>query len=342
MKEHKFFLDKIKVSEIEPNPDNPRGPRVRDNDDQFSYLTRSIKEFGLLVPLVVQELKGAEKKYRLVDGERRYQALKKLGIKSAPAHIIVDEIGKDEVKSIMFHIHTNRVQWDAFQQCKALEPLYEKLKYEFEGNEKEIATELVKLTGTNKRTVNDRLNFLRWPANIKKQVYTEKPDLYWTIAEIEEGIIKPAEKNFPKYFEKVSKDDVRRYLLNKYIKGTVRAATEARKVKCIVRTPKEDKEQHKYALEILTKLVNEINYTFEDAHEEFLAKFPEADKMTKTSYTKMRSQLQKVITILKNPNITLLFRTAPDREKIQFKEVLKELDKAFEDFKRESHELFLE
>jgi len=335
MERHEFSLKPIEISKIELNPDNPRGPRVRDNDDQFSYLKRSIKEFGLLVPLVVQELKGAEKKYRLVDGERRYQALKELGIKSAPAHIIVDEIGKDEVKSIMFHIHTNRVQWDAFQQCKALEPFYKQLKEEFKEDEKEIVIELVKLTGTNKRTVNDRLNFLRWPTNIKETVYNEKPELYWTIAEIEGGIIKPAEQNFPEYFEKVSKDDVREYLLNKYIKGTVHAATEARKVKYIVRTTKEEKEQHKYALEILKKLVNEVDYTFEDAQEEFLAKFPEADKMMKPPYKKLRNQLQKVITILKDRDISLLFRTASVQEKKQFKEILEELEKAFEDFKRE-------
>jgi ParB/RepB/Spo0J family partition protein len=339
MERPKFTLETIEIPKIEPNPDNPRGPRVRDNDDQFSYLKRSIKEFGLIVPLVVQELKGAEKKYRLVDGERRYQALKELGIKTAPAHVIIDEINNDEVKNIMFHIHTNRVQWDPCQQCKALEPLYKKLKNEFGENEKEIAMELVKLTGTNKRTVNDRLNFLRWPTNIKDKVYTDKADLYWTIAEIEGGIIKPAEKNFPEYFKKVSKDDVREWLLKKYINGIVHAATEARKVKCIVRTLKEDKEQHKYALEILSKLVDEIDYTFEDAQEEFLAKFPEADKVMKPSYKNLLSQLLKVITILKDRDILLLFIEASVQEKKQFKEILEELEKAFEDFKRESQEL---
>ena len=101
MERHKFSLVTIEISKIEPNPDNPRGPRVRDNDDQFSYLKRSIKKFDLIVPLVVQELKGAEKKYRLVDGERRYLALKELGSKTAPAHVIIDEINNNEVKMEM-------------------------------------------------------------------------------------------------------------------------------------------------------------------------------------------------------------------------------------------------
>ena len=340
MERHKFSLETIEISKIEPNPDNPRGPRVRDNDDQFSYLKRSIKKFDLIVPLVVQELKGAEKKYRLVDGERRYLALKELGSKTAPAHVIIDEINNNEVKNIMFHIHTNRVQWDPCQQCKALEPLYKKLKGEFGENEKEIATELVKLTGTNKRTVNDRLNFLRWPVNIKNMVYNERLDLYWTIAEIEGGIIKPAEKNFPDYFKKVKKDEVRKFLLQKYIDGIVRAATEARKARYIVRTPKENIEQHKYAFIIFDKLVKEVEYTFEEAQENFLAKFPEAEKMMKISYRKLCNQLLKITTILNEYDISLLSKEMViETKKEELNELLQDLERVLDNFKQDFQNL---
>jgi len=334
-----FSLKTIEVSKIEPNPNNPRGPWVRANDDQFNYLKRSIKEFGLIVPLVVQELKGAKKKYRLVDGERRYLALKELGIKDTPAHVILDEIDKDEVKNIMFHIHTNRVQWDACQQCKALEPLYKQLKDKFKEDENKIAIELVKRTGTNKRTINDRLNFLRWPVNIKNMVYDDRSELYWTIAEIEGGIIKPAEKNFPDYFEKVKKDEVRKLLLKKYIDGIVRAATEVRKARYIVRTPKENIEQHKYASTIFDKLVKEVGYTFEEAQEEFLAKFPEAEKMMKISYRKLRTQLLKITTILKEYDISLLPEMAIETKKEELNGILQDLERVLDDFKQDFQNL---
>jgi len=339
MERYSFSLEKIEVSKIKPNPNNPRGPRVRDNDDQFDYLKRSIKEFDLLVPIIIQEI-IEDKEYILIDGERRYYALKELGIKFAPAHVIKGKIDKDEVKNIMFHIHTNRVQWDACQQCKSLETLYEKLKDEFKENKNKIAIELVKLTGTNKRTINDRLNFLRWPKEIKNMVYNEKSDLYWTVAEIEGGIIKPAEKNFPEYFEKVSKDEVREYLLKKYIEGIVHASTEVRKARCIVRAPKENIEQHEYASKIFEKLVKEIDYTFEDAQEEFLSKYPEAEKMMKISYTKLRNKILKVITILKDYDISLLFKTVTDKEKEEFREIFQELERTLEDFKQDSQDLF--
>jgi len=334
-----FSLKTIEVSKIESNPNNPRGPWVRANDDQFNYLKRSIREFGLIVPLVVQELKGAKKKYRLVDGERRYLALKELGIKDTPAHVILDEIDKDEVKNIMFHIHTNRVQWDACQQCKALEPLYKQLKDKFKEDENKIAIELVKRTGTNKRTINDRLNFLRWPVNIKNMVYDDRSDLYWTIAEIEGGIIKPAEKNFPNYFKIVKKDEVRKLLLKKYIDGIVRAATEVRKARYIVRTPKENIEQHKYASTIFDKLVKEVEYTFEEAQEEFLAKFPEAEKMMKISYRKLRTQLLKITTILKEYDISLLPEMAIETKKEELNGILQDLERVLDDFKQDFQNL---
>jgi ParB/RepB/Spo0J family partition protein len=336
MKENKFFLDTIEVSEIEPNLDNPRGPGVRNNDAQFTYLMRSIKELGLLVPLVVQEIKRNDKKYRLIDGERRYYALKELGIRKAPANIITNDVSKEEVKNIMFHIHTTRLQWDAFQQCKALEPLYNQLKQQFNGDEREVERELVEFTGTNKRTMNDRLNFLRWPANIKKMIYDDKPGLYWTIAEIEEGIIKRVEKNFPEYFNKVSKDDIRKKLLDKYLEEKVHAATEARKFKCVVSTPKEYKEQHDFASDILDKLVKNVDYTFEDAREEFLVQFPEADASMKLSYKRLRTQLQKVTNILKDSDTSLLFGMAPRQEKAGLIEILKDLESALEIFITES------
>jgi len=339
MERYNFSLREIDVSKIEPNPNNPRGPKVRENDSQFDYLKRSIKEFDLIVPLVVQKLKGDAKEYRLVDGERRYWALRELGIKYTRANVILDDINQDEVKNVMFHIHTNREQWDAYQQCKALEPLYEKQKNKFKEDENKIVKELVRLTGTNKRTINDRLNFLKWPVNIKNMVYYERPDLYWTIAEIEGGIIKPAEKNFPEYFEKVSKNEVREYLLKKYIEGTVRVATEVRKVTHIFKIPKENIDQHKYAYKIFDKLVKEVDYTFEEAQEEFGVKFPEVEKSMKISYIKLRNQLLKTITILKEYDISLLSKMITKTKKEELNEMLQNLKEVLDNFKQDFQNL---
>ena len=123
--------------------------------------------------------------------------------------------------------------------------------------------------------------------------------------------------------------------MKKYIEGTVHTSTEARKVKYIVRTTKKDKEQHHYAFKILKKLVNEVDYTFEDAQEEFLAKFPEAEKMVKISYAKLRNQLLKMTTILKKYDISLLSRMVTKTKKEELNEMLQELERALEEFRED-------
>lgn len=158
MNKFNFALKEIDISSIERNPENPRGAYVREKDPNFEYLKRSIKTFGLLVPLVVQKIRS--EKFRLIDGERRYNALRELGIRRAPAHVIENDVPSGEVKNVMFHIHTTRLAWDAIEQCRALEPLYKDLSSHYEGDENKIAKDLVRLTGTTTRTVTARLNFL--------------------------------------------------------------------------------------------------------------------------------------------------------------------------------------
>lgn len=229
----------------------------------------------------------------LLDGERRFLALKELGEKTVPAHVLKDSISKDSGKTLMFHIHTSRVQWDPYQQCKALEPLYEKLESRFEGNENNIIKELILLTGTNKRTISARLNFLRWPKQIKGIVYDEKPELYYSVVEIESQIIKPAQKSFPDYFDVVDVDDVRECLFNKYYNGIIHAAIEARKVTPIVKTKAEDKKKYNYALKIFKRIVTKTNYSFENARDDFVSEYPEADETISVSFNRFYNKVNR-------------------------------------------------
>lgn len=321
----KFSLKNIPVLKILPNPINPRGRLVRENDAQFEYLKASIKYFGVMVPLVVKEVEGKEDAYELLDGERRYWACKEVGAKEVPAHIMQSGVTVDEARNIMFHIHTNREQWDACQQCKALEPVYFMLKKEHGDDEVRIAKELVKLTGTSSRTVAARLSFLRWPESLRNKAYAdhhgEDNELYWTIVEIETQIISHAKKNFPDYFKKVDVDEVRRLLLEKYIQGKVHKSTEPRRVKCISKTSEDFPVQHKYALGVFDKLVRDVSFTFEDAEEDFLSKYPQAEDVS-FSTKKLFAQMQKVSTMLSDFDVEYLRN---DEEKHSFSALLEEL-----------------
>lgn len=330
-------IDKIEVNKIETNPDNPRGKNIRDTDKRFEYLKRSIKQHGLLVPLVVYKLnKDGVEKYRLLDGERRYYALKELGIRSAPAHIFHTEKAVNEAKNIMFHIHTNREQWGGLEQCNALEEIYKKLKKEHNNNEKEIIKKLIQFTGAHPWTIKDRVRFLRWPRDIKNSIYNKISDLdlYRVVVEIEGGIIEPAKENFPDYFRKVPVNQVRRLLLDKYIKNYVAKGTEVRKVKSIVSTNKDKPYQYNEAKKILNKLITERSYTFEDAREDFLTKYPNAEIESQLSPKKIIKLIIKLNTYLKYYDLST-FNTGPKKLKNEFLSVLDELGEIIIDTKSE-------
>jgi ParB family chromosome partitioning protein len=64
-------LCQLEISKIQPNPDNPRGIDIQTEDEKLSYLKDSIRQFGVMVPIVVSQHGD---NYLLIDGERRYWA----------------------------------------------------------------------------------------------------------------------------------------------------------------------------------------------------------------------------------------------------------------------------
>ena len=93
----------VKINEVEPNRDQPR----KDFDeDSLMELADSIKQFGILQPLIVQKKKDY---YEIIAGERRWRAAKLAGIKEVP--IIVKEYTNQEIVeiSLIFNLKQDEV-----------------------------------------------------------------------------------------------------------------------------------------------------------------------------------------------------------------------------------------
>lgn len=75
-------LSTLGVADLLPNPDNRQA-----RDEDIKPLAQSIKEVGLLHPLIVRPHPEEEGKYRIIAGERRWRALKRLGVESAPCYV---------------------------------------------------------------------------------------------------------------------------------------------------------------------------------------------------------------------------------------------------------------
>ena len=107
----------VPVELIDPNPDNPRGPLVRERDKRFGALRESVRAYGILVPLVLREQAGG--RFQLVDGERRYNVARALKLAKVPAYIMRGDVDPAVIRRAMFQIHSNWSAWDAAMQCQA-------------------------------------------------------------------------------------------------------------------------------------------------------------------------------------------------------------------------------
>jgi len=83
--EIKTSNDQISISSIIPNKNQPRKLFEK---DALEDLTNSIKERGIIQPLIVRKLEDQDNKYELIAGERRWQAAQSAGLNEVPAVII--------------------------------------------------------------------------------------------------------------------------------------------------------------------------------------------------------------------------------------------------------------
>ncbi|MDH6195634.1 ParB family chromosome partitioning protein [Mycobacterium frederiksbergense] len=149
--------------EIDPSliQPNPRQPRQVFDDEALSELVHSIREFGLMQPIVVRAVEGnGEARYQIVMGERRWRAAQQAGLETIPA--IVRETGDDSMlrDALLENIH--RVQLNPLEEAAA----YQQLLEEFEVTHDELATRI----GRSRPLISNMIRLLRLPIAVQRRV----------------------------------------------------------------------------------------------------------------------------------------------------------------------------
>ncbi|GBE63978.1 putative chromosome-partitioning protein ParB [Mycobacterium sp. MFM001] len=144
---------------IEPNP---RQPRQVFDDESMAELVHSIREFGLMQPIVVRALGGSQdgQRYQLVMGERRWRAAQQAGMTAIPA--IVRETGDDNLlrDALLENIH--RVQLNPLEEAAA----YQQLLDEFGVTHDELAARI----GRSRPLITNMIRLLRLPIAVQRRV----------------------------------------------------------------------------------------------------------------------------------------------------------------------------
>jgi len=140
---------------------NPHQPRESFNPDELEDLINSIKEHGIIQPLLVT--KNGDN-YQLIAGERRLRAAKFLNLATVPA--IVREAKEQEKLEIALIENIQRKNLNPIEEAKS----YHRLIEEFNLNQEAVAKRL----GKNRSTVANTLRLLNLPAEIQKALAEER------------------------------------------------------------------------------------------------------------------------------------------------------------------------
>ena len=144
----------LNIRSIEPNPQQPR--HIFD-DEALAELVHSIKEIGLLQPVVVRPTKTG---YELVAGERRLRASKKAGLKTIPA--LIRKTADDQMLRDALLENLHRSNLTPLEEASA----YQQLLSDFGGTQDELATKL----GRSRPQISNTLRLLNLPPSVQRRV----------------------------------------------------------------------------------------------------------------------------------------------------------------------------
>lgn len=144
----------VDINEIEPNR---KQPRTMFDEDSIDELAESIKQYGVLQPLLVQK---KDNYYEIIAGERRWRASKKAGIKKLP--VIVRNYTDKETLKISLIENIQREDLNAIEEAKA----YEQLKKEYGLKQDEIATSVSK----SRTAITNTMRLLKLDERVQKMI----------------------------------------------------------------------------------------------------------------------------------------------------------------------------
>lgn len=122
----------VNITKVEPNREQPR---KNFDEDALEELAESIKQFGLLQPILVQDRKTY---YEIIAGERRWRAAKKAGLKEVP--VIIKNLTEQEIVEISLIENIQREDLNPIEEAQA----YKRLLTEFNLKQDEVAERVSK------------------------------------------------------------------------------------------------------------------------------------------------------------------------------------------------------
>jgi ParB family chromosome partitioning protein len=142
----------VALESLEPNPYQPRGPLT---PEAVAELAQSLKESGLIQPILVRRRGGD--RYQIIAGERRFRAAQSLGLASVP--VTIRDVPDDRLLELALVENIQREELTCLEEAQA----YQRLHDEFHMTQEEVAQKV----GKDRATVANALRLLRLPKEIR-------------------------------------------------------------------------------------------------------------------------------------------------------------------------------
>ena len=154
-------INKLSISDLVSNKFQPR--KIFD-EDSIQDLTSSIKERGIIQPIIVRKSSNDNSKYEIIAGERRWLAAQKAGLHEVP--VVITEV--DDLKSLEFAIVENvqRNDLNAIEEARGYRRLIEEFSYDQE--------KVAQFIGKSRSYIANFLRLLSLPESVLKQIETKK------------------------------------------------------------------------------------------------------------------------------------------------------------------------
>ncbi len=149
---------KLRLSQIEPNREQPR---TSFDEDALIELSESIKQYGVLQPLLVQK---KDNYYEIIAGERRWRAAKLAGVKEVP--VIIKDYSTQEIMEIALIENIQREDLNPIEEARA----YDRLIKEYRLKQDEVAEKVSK----SRAAITNSLRLLKLDERVQEMVMEGK------------------------------------------------------------------------------------------------------------------------------------------------------------------------
>jgi ParB family transcriptional regulator, chromosome partitioning protein len=145
---------------------NARNPRRMFSEDELDELTASLRERGMIQPIVARPVRGAPDAYEIIAGERRWRAAQRAGLHEVP--VVIIEATDEESLQLAIIENVQRADLNPLEEAEG----YRALMEDFSHTQDDIA----KMVGKSRSHVANTLRLLKLPPSIRAYIFKGKLD----------------------------------------------------------------------------------------------------------------------------------------------------------------------